>query len=409
MVAWRLSPSGKPFFERRGFESVDPARSPPGPRSPPRRPQSAGGSSIDFEWVSVYDRLAELPIEIESYELEDRDREYGDFTRPSTIVHLRGGGQEGVGEDVVYDVLDHIAHRDAGPVLDLTGPGTLGELCELLGELDLFPGAPPDARALAPLPPLGVRVGRAGPRAAPGRAPAARGGGARPEAADLRLLDPAGRDRRGRAAVDDRAGPQAARQVPDAALQARPRERLGRRADRGAEADRGRSTCSTSRACTRARRSTSTPTRSCTGGSPTHSRTPTSRTPTSTRRRRRCWSRTPTAITWDAPLHSLADVVERNSKAINSKPSRFGSLRELIVRLRALRARGDRDLRRRAGRDQGPAAGRSSTWPRCSTPTPPTMSPPPATTIPRSPTGFPRARWTRCRSQTGFRWGEESG
>ncbi len=93
---------------------------------------------------SAYDRLAALPIKVEGYELEDNDREYSpEFTRGSTIVHLRGGGEEGIGEDVVYDVLDHIAMRDAGPVLDLTGPGTLGELCELLGELDLFGGAPP--------------------------------------------------------------------------------------------------------------------------------------------------------------------------------------------------------------------------------------------------------------------------
>ena len=37
-------------------------------------------------------------------------------------------------------------------------------------------------------------------------------------------------------------------------------------------------------------------------------------------------------ITWDAPLHSLADVegLERKPKAINSKPSRFGSLGELL-------------------------------------------------------------------------------
>jgi hypothetical protein len=93
---------------------------------------------------AAFDRLAELPIRIESYELADHDRDYGDFTRPSTVVHLRGDGQEGMGEDVVYDVLDHIAHRDAGPVLDLTGPTTLGEACEVLGELDLFPGAPPE-------------------------------------------------------------------------------------------------------------------------------------------------------------------------------------------------------------------------------------------------------------------------
>jgi L-alanine-DL-glutamate epimerase-like enolase superfamily enzyme len=94
--------------------------------------------------VSIFDRLAELPIEVASYELEANDREYGpEFTRGSTIIRLRGKGEEGIGEDVVYDVLDHIAHRDAGPVHDLSGPRTLGELCELLGELDLFEDAPP--------------------------------------------------------------------------------------------------------------------------------------------------------------------------------------------------------------------------------------------------------------------------
>jgi L-alanine-DL-glutamate epimerase-like enolase superfamily enzyme len=93
---------------------------------------------------AAYDRLAGLPISIDGYELSAHDREYGHFTRPSTVVHLHGAGEEGIGEDVVYTVLDHFAHRDAGPVLDLTGPRTLGEACELLGELDLFPGAEPE-------------------------------------------------------------------------------------------------------------------------------------------------------------------------------------------------------------------------------------------------------------------------
>ena len=48
---------------------------------------------------------------------------------------------------MVYDGVDHIAHRDAGPVLDLTAPTTLGEACSLLGELDLFPGAAPERDA----------------------------------------------------------------------------------------------------------------------------------------------------------------------------------------------------------------------------------------------------------------------
>ena len=94
--------------------------------------------------MSAYDAIADLPIAVDEYELEANDREYSpEFTRGSTIVHLRGGGEEGIGEDVIYDVLDHIAHRDAGPVHDLSGPSTLGEMCELFGELDLFPGAPP--------------------------------------------------------------------------------------------------------------------------------------------------------------------------------------------------------------------------------------------------------------------------
>ncbi|MGH2924510.1 MAG: hypothetical protein ACRDK1_00910 [Solirubrobacterales bacterium] len=91
-----------------------------------------------------FERIAALPVTVESYELESHDREYGpEFTRPSTVVRVRGEGHEGLGEDVVYDVLDHVAHRDAGPVLDLSDPSTFGELCDLLGELDLFASAPP--------------------------------------------------------------------------------------------------------------------------------------------------------------------------------------------------------------------------------------------------------------------------
>ncbi len=98
--------------------------------------------------MPAYDRLASLPITIEAYELEANDVEYSaEFTRPSTIVHIRGGGHEGIGEDVVYDVLDHIAHRDAGPVHDLSGVSTFGELSDLVGDADLFPGSPPNMEA----------------------------------------------------------------------------------------------------------------------------------------------------------------------------------------------------------------------------------------------------------------------
>ena len=52
--------------------------------------------------LSAYDDIAKLPISVESYELEANDREYSpEFTRGSTIIHLKGGGEEGIGEDVV--------------------------------------------------------------------------------------------------------------------------------------------------------------------------------------------------------------------------------------------------------------------------------------------------------------------
>ena len=94
--------------------------------------------------VSIWERLAALPVRIESYDLTGHDREFGEFTRGSTVVHMHGEKQEGIGEDVVYTVLDHIAHRDAGPIHDFTGAETLGEICALIGTLDLFPGAAPE-------------------------------------------------------------------------------------------------------------------------------------------------------------------------------------------------------------------------------------------------------------------------
>ena len=70
--------------------------------------------------MSTFDKLADLPLEVDGYTLEGLRAEVSSgFERLSTFVHLTGGGLEGVGEDVVYDALDHIAFQDAGPVHDL--------------------------------------------------------------------------------------------------------------------------------------------------------------------------------------------------------------------------------------------------------------------------------------------------
>jgi L-alanine-DL-glutamate epimerase-like enolase superfamily enzyme len=100
--------------------------------------------------VSSYEKIADLPLKIDSYELEGRGVKITEeFERLTTIIHLGGGGEEGLGEDVVYDALDHVAFRDAGPTLPLAGEYTFAELSERLDELDLFPTPPerPDSIA----------------------------------------------------------------------------------------------------------------------------------------------------------------------------------------------------------------------------------------------------------------------
>src|SRR5213593_3696397 len=93
--------------------------------------------------MSSYSRLAELPLEISSYALGPLERDVSSaFTRLTTVIRLHGGGQEGVGEDVTYDALDHVALQEAGPNLPLAGSWTIGTLAERIGELDLFPADP---------------------------------------------------------------------------------------------------------------------------------------------------------------------------------------------------------------------------------------------------------------------------
>jgi L-alanine-DL-glutamate epimerase-like enolase superfamily enzyme len=93
--------------------------------------------------VSTWDKLASLPIEIEGYELAGRELPFSEeFTRYTTLITMRGGGEEGVGEDVVYDGLDHASFQAAGPTLPLAGSYTLGSFAEHLATLDPFPDPP---------------------------------------------------------------------------------------------------------------------------------------------------------------------------------------------------------------------------------------------------------------------------
>lgn len=92
--------------------------------------------------MATFDALADLPLEIDGYELRGLEYQSPGFERLSTIIHLRGGGEDGLGEDVTYEALDQVAFQDAGAALDLTGYATLGEFCEFMGGVDTFPAEP---------------------------------------------------------------------------------------------------------------------------------------------------------------------------------------------------------------------------------------------------------------------------
>ena len=93
--------------------------------------------------MRTYERVADLPVEIERYELEPLERELaGGFLRRTTHVRIRGRGHEGVGEDVTYGEEDQLLFQAAGPELPLGGSHTVDSLSELLRRLELFPMPP---------------------------------------------------------------------------------------------------------------------------------------------------------------------------------------------------------------------------------------------------------------------------
>lgn len=92
--------------------------------------------------MSTWDLLAELPLEIEGYELEPLEASFSaEFIRKTTVIHLRGRGEEGVGEDVTYAGESHDALLRAGATLPLAGRYTIATFAEHLRTLDLFPEA----------------------------------------------------------------------------------------------------------------------------------------------------------------------------------------------------------------------------------------------------------------------------
>ena len=105
--------------------------------------------------LNTWETLAELELTIEDYALEPLTASVSsNFERKTTVIRLRGGtlggtggtlagtGEEGIGEDVTYDAVDHEILQAAGPQLPLAGRFTLASFSEHLAELELFPEPP---------------------------------------------------------------------------------------------------------------------------------------------------------------------------------------------------------------------------------------------------------------------------
>ncbi|MDQ2983857.1 MAG: hypothetical protein M3R70_08055 [Actinomycetota bacterium] len=84
--------------------------------------------------AETYAKVADLPLEVDSYELERLEAGVTrGLDRVTTLVRLHGGGEEGVGEDVTWFTEAHDREQAAGPVLPLAGSWTLDTFSNALG------------------------------------------------------------------------------------------------------------------------------------------------------------------------------------------------------------------------------------------------------------------------------------
>jgi hypothetical protein len=93
--------------------------------------------------VSTYAVLSDLPLTIDSHELERLEQAVSsEFTRVTTLVRLRGAGEEGIGEDVTYSEEDHARFAAPAAELPLAGDWTLDSFSEHVESLQLWPEPP---------------------------------------------------------------------------------------------------------------------------------------------------------------------------------------------------------------------------------------------------------------------------
>jgi L-alanine-DL-glutamate epimerase-like enolase superfamily enzyme len=86
----------------------------------------------------TYSLIADLPLRIESYSLEPLSRPMSaERIRRTSVIHLAGAGEEGIGEDATPIEAEQLAFQRAEPNLELAGEWTIDSFSAHLATLDL--------------------------------------------------------------------------------------------------------------------------------------------------------------------------------------------------------------------------------------------------------------------------------
>lgn len=94
--------------------------------------------------MATFELLAGLRLDVDGYDLEGLSAPISpEMVRHCTIVRIGGQGMTGAGEDVVYSSDEQLAFQRDGPIHAIAGSWTLGDFCEMVEKLELFP-RPPD-------------------------------------------------------------------------------------------------------------------------------------------------------------------------------------------------------------------------------------------------------------------------
>jgi hypothetical protein len=93
--------------------------------------------------MGSYDKIADLPVSIDSYSLELLEHEVSaGWTRCTSIIRIAGGGEEGRGEDVNYSEGDQRRFQEEGTAFPPAGQWSIADLSAHLDTVGIGPEEP---------------------------------------------------------------------------------------------------------------------------------------------------------------------------------------------------------------------------------------------------------------------------